>query len=102
MINYEQYFVDVKEKIKQVYLHDDKPWLIGYSGGKDSTLLLYLVFEVVSELPENLRTKKIYAVTSDTMVENPIIKKYMHHSSSLINKCSSSKKLNIEGHKRAE
>lgn len=97
MTDYNQYFEEVKDRIKQVYLHDNKPWLIGYSGGKDSTLLLYLVFEVVSELPENMRTKKIYAVTSDTMVENPIIKKYMHNSSELINKCSASKKLNIEG-----
>ena len=96
MINYDIYFENVRENIKQVYLHDNRPWLIGYSGGKDSTLLLYLVFEVVSSLPEHLRTKKIYAVTSDTMVENPIIKRFMHKSSALINKCSNSKKLNIE------
>ena len=96
MTDYSVYFDEVREKIKQVYLHDNRPWLIGYSGGKDSTLLLYLVFEVVSSIPENLRTKKIYAVTSDTMVENPVIKKYMHKSSELIKKCSESQKLNIE------
>ena len=96
MIDYKEYFEEAKDKIKQVYLHDSRPWLIGYSGGKDSTLLLYLVFEVVNELPASQRTKKIYAVTSDTMVENPVIKKYMHKSSELINKCSEGKKLNIE------
>lgn len=53
-----------------VYRHDNRPWLIGYSGGKDSTLLVSLVFRAVSRIPENERNKKVYVITSDTMVEN--------------------------------
>lgn len=96
MTNYENYFLVAKEKLKSVYLNDNRPWLIGFSGGKDSSLLLYLIFEMVSSLPKQERTKKIYAVTSDTMVENPVIKNYMHKCSELINKCSAAQKLNIE------
>ena len=35
------------KKIKKQYLEEDKnlPWLIGYSGGKDSTVAAQLVFQ---------------------------------------------------------
>ena len=68
---------DIKEEMKLVYLHDKRPWMIGYSGGKDSTLLCQLVFEMLLSLPEYKRWKPVYIVTSDTLVENPIIKKYL-------------------------
>ena len=47
-----QEYIDIKEEMKKVYLHDNRPWMIGYSGGKDSTLLCQLVFEMLEELPE--------------------------------------------------
>ncbi len=87
----------IKEMI-MVYMHDDRPWLIGYSGGKDSTLLVYLVFQAISKIPEKKRIKKVYIITSDTLVENPIVKQYMHSSSQKINEASSKQKLNIEAH----
>ena len=31
---------DIYEEIRDVYLSDDRPWVIGYSGGKDSTTSL--------------------------------------------------------------
>ncbi len=31
-------------EIKEQYLADNTPWIIGFSGGKDSTTLLQLVF----------------------------------------------------------
>ena len=36
-------FTQIIEEMEQVYLHDDRPWMIGFSGGKDSTLLLSLI-----------------------------------------------------------
>ena len=74
----------IKEEMRRVYLHDRRPWMIGYSGGKDSTLLCQLVFEMLAELPAAKRWKKVYIVTSDTMVENPIVKKYMVSSSMIL------------------
>lgn len=91
-------FEDIIQEMMMVYKHDRRPWLIGYSGGKDSTLLVSLVYEAVSRLPVNERTKKVYIITSDTGVENPIVAKYMHDSSRHINESSKRDRLNIEAH----
>ena len=58
-----QVFEDIIEEMLFVYRHDDRPWLIGYSGGKDSSLLVSLVIETVSRLSDKERTKKIFIVT---------------------------------------
>lgn len=91
-------YSEIKQEMKMVYLHDKRPWMIGYSGGKDSTLLCQLVFEMIEELPPQQRWKKVYIVTSDTLVENPIVKAYMHKMSRSINEASKQKQLNIEAH----
>ena len=91
-------FNNIIQEIMMVYRHDDRPWLIGYSGGKDSTLLVSLVYQAVSRLMPSERTKKIYVITSDTMVENPIVENYMHTSSKKINEASKEQGLNIEAH----
>ena len=88
-------FEEIINEMMFVYKHDNRPWLIGYSGGKDSSLLVTLVVETVLRLPERERTKKIFIVTSDTGVENPVVKRYMHTSSEKINIFSSKVKANI-------
>ena len=93
-----QAFEDIIQEVMMVYQHDARPWLIGYSGGKDSTLLVALVYEAIARLPEAARTKKVYVITSDTLVENPIVKKYMHDSSKHINEASQRDHLNISAH----
>lgn len=65
------------DEIKYVYQSDDRPWVIGYSGGKDSTTVVELVYKMMIQLPENERIKDIYIVSSDTMIENPLIKIYL-------------------------
>lgn len=94
---FEEYH-EIKKEMELVYLHDQRPWMIGYSGGKDSTLLCQLVFEMLESLPEEKRSKPVYIVTSDTMVENPIVKAYMHRMNRAINEASNRKKLNIQAH----
>lgn len=83
-------FEEIIKEIMVVYSHDNRPWLIGYSGGKDSTLLVSLVYEAVKRLKEMgaIVSKKVYIITSDTMVENPIVKRYMHSSSESINRAA--------------
>ena len=95
MYTIEEVYREMIDEMKLVYLHDNRPWTVGYSGGKDSTLLVTLVFQMVSELQPSQRTKKIYVISSDTMVENPIVKKYMHEMSNKINEAGAS--LGIEG-----
>ncbi|MCP3742477.1 DNA phosphorothioation system sulfurtransferase DndC [Rossellomorea sp. BNER] len=62
-----------KQLIKEVYLEDPRPWVVGYSGGKDSTVVVQLVFEALSELPKEKLHKKVYVISSDTLVETPLI-----------------------------
>ena len=85
-------------EMRMVYLHDLRPWIIGFSGGKDSTLLVQLVFEMLTTIPLEQRHKEVHIVTSDTMVENPIIKEYMHKTNKLINTTSESDNLRIKAH----
>lgn len=77
-------FNQIIEEMRMVYLHDQRPWMIGFSGGKDSTMLCMLVFEMLKTLMPEEITKKIYITSSDTMVENPIVRRYMHKMSEMI------------------
>lgn len=67
-------------EIEDQYLldHDfNKPWIIGFSGGKDSTALLQLVWLALKQIPAKQRKRKIYVICNDTLVENPIIVDYV-------------------------
>ncbi|WP_230633175.1 DNA phosphorothioation system sulfurtransferase DndC [Paenibacillus athensensis] len=66
-------FQNAKTLIKQIYLSDERPWVVGFSGGKDSTALTQLVFMSIAELPVEQLTKKVYIISSDTQVETPLI-----------------------------
>ena len=78
-------FEKIIAEMSIVYQHDKRPWMIGFSGGKDSTLLCCLVMEMIERLPITKRNKTVYIVSSDTLVENPIVRDYMHNMSKLIN-----------------
>lgn len=62
------------EEIQELYLSDSLPWVIGYSGGKDSTASLQLIWLAIAALPESRRRfKPIHVISTDTLVENPVI-----------------------------
>lgn len=75
----------IQEEIVDQYLHDEspRPWIVGFSGGKDSTMLLQLVWYAVKSIPAELRTRKIYVVCNNTLVENP---KILEYSERVLNK----------------
>ena len=66
-------FAEIFEEIRTVYLNDNRPWIIGFSGGKDSTCMVQLVWNALSALPAEKLTKKIYIISSNTLVEAPQI-----------------------------
>ena len=66
-------FAEIFEEIRTVYLNDNRPWIIGFSGGKDSTCMVQLVWNALSTLPAEKLTKKIYIISSNTLVEAPQI-----------------------------
>jgi DNA sulfur modification protein DndC len=70
----------LSEEIRDLYSSDDVPWIIGYSGGKDSTATLQLIWNAISELPAEKRTKTVYVISTDTMVENPIVAAWVTRS----------------------
>ena len=63
----------IYDEIREVYLSDNRPWILGFSGGKDSTCMVQLIWHAILDLPEKKRQKKIYIISSDTLVESPKI-----------------------------
>jgi DNA sulfur modification protein DndC len=63
----------VCEEIRELYQWDEIPWVIGYSGGKDSSAVLQLVWLAIRELPPEKRTKPIHVISTDTLVEQPVV-----------------------------
>ena len=59
--------------IQELYASDDMPWIIGYSGGKDSTVCVQLIWNALLRMPEDERKKPVYVISTDTLVENPIV-----------------------------
>ena len=64
---------DIYAEIRETYLGDDRPWILGFSGGKDSTCMVQLIWSALKELPKRKLAKKIYVISSDTLVESPKI-----------------------------
>ncbi len=64
---------DLINEIQTVYLADKRPWIIGFSGGKDSTVILSLIYTAIQQLEVSKRKKHIYVVSSDTLVETPVV-----------------------------
>ena len=86
-----EYIID---EIKDQYMYADdtyRPWIIGFSGGKDSTVLLTLVWLALKKIKEDILVpfqlrRPVYVVCNDTLVENPIISSYVDDVLSQIEK----------------
>ncbi len=63
----------IYDEICALYLQFPQPWVIGYSGGKDSTTVLQLIWKALERLPAAQRQKPVYVIASDTKVETPVI-----------------------------
>ncbi|SBT05842.1 putative sulfurtransferase DndC [Candidatus Propionivibrio aalborgensis] len=66
----------VQASLESQYLADDRPWVVAFSGGKDSTLVLQLVFNMLLGLGKRA-TKPIFVLSSDTQVEAPNVAAYV-------------------------
>lgn len=90
---------EFREDIRAQYLSDNRPWVVGYSGGKDSTATLQLVWIALSELPRKELHKPVYVISSDTYVETPIIVDHIDSNLDHINRIAQQDKLPFEAHK---
>jgi DNA sulfur modification protein DndC len=89
----------INEIIDQ-YLYDEseRPWIVGFSGGKDSTMLLQLVWIAIAKIDPIVRTRRVYVVCNDTMVENPRIVKFIRKTLDKIQKNANLKDIPITVH----
>lgn len=87
------------QEIQQIYLADEIPWVVGYSGGKDSTATLQLVWMALEQLPKEDRKKTVYAITNDTLVENPIVSLWVDTSLALMKKAAKTSDIPIQPNK---
>ncbi|WP_208345816.1 DNA phosphorothioation system sulfurtransferase DndC, partial [Aetokthonos hydrillicola] len=67
-------------EIQELYCSDAIPWIIGVSWGKDSSTVLQLVWNAIAALAPEKRTKTIHVITTDTLVENPVVSAWVRKS----------------------
>lgn len=70
------------DEIKEQFLEEDnrRPWIVAFSGGKDSTAMLMLVWEAIDQLNEvERRTREVYVICNNTLVENPRVLQFVNN-----------------------
>jgi DNA sulfur modification protein DndC len=68
----------IRRDLRDEYTQDHNwPWIVGFSGGKDSTLLAHLTIESILSLPKEERRRPVFLVSNDTLVESPIFKTFV-------------------------
>ncbi|MDD5198715.1 MAG: hypothetical protein PHC88_02850 [Terrimicrobiaceae bacterium] len=65
-------FDQIRAGLRDLYLSDPRPWIVGFSGGKDSTMVASVVFEVVAGIPDELRTKPIAVLSTNAPPSNTV------------------------------
>lgn len=89
----------ILEEIADLYCADSIPWVVGYSGGKDSTATLQLVWLALSRLVPEQHSKPIYVISTDTMVENPVVAAWVARSLDQLGEAAASAGLPITTHR---
>ena len=89
----------LKQEIIDLYLSDEIPWVVGYSGGKDSTAVLQLVWLALTDLPEDQRIKPVYVISTDTLVENPVVSLWVSKSLDRMGQEAADQNLPLTAHK---
>lgn len=90
---------EVVAEAQTLYLADQIPWVVGYSGGKDSTAVLQLVWTMLSALPASERHKPVHVISTDTLVENPVVARWVSTSLETMRRAAAEQGLPIEPHR---
>jgi DNA sulfur modification protein DndC len=64
---------ELTEGIQDLYCSDALPWVVDYSGGKDSSATLQLVWNAIARLAPEKHNKEVHVILTDTLVENPVV-----------------------------
>lgn len=84
-----------QQEIQDLYQSDQIPWVVGYSGGKDSTATLQLVWTAINQLDPNKRSKPIHIISTDTLVENPVVSLWVSKSLKRMQEAADGQGLNV-------
>src|SRR4051812_312111 len=87
------------DEVRELYLGDAVPWVIGYSGGKDSSAVLQLIWNSLKELPEAERKKPVHVISTDTLVEQPLVASWVDNSLARMKVAAAEQGLPIVPHK---
>lgn len=98
-IGYKSTIENIIDKTQKLYLSDEIPWVLGYSGGKDSTATLQLIWNAISQLSKDKKIKPIHVISTDTLVENPIVAQWVERSLNKMKHSASSQKMPIIPHR---
>ncbi|MEY4749833.1 MAG: hypothetical protein RIQ60_2047 [Pseudomonadota bacterium] len=91
-----EHLQQTRADIRSIYLADERPWVIGFSGGKDSTAVTRLVFEALLEIPAEQRHKPVFVVSSDTLVETPLVVNLIREALDKIRQAALQERIPIE------
>jgi DNA sulfur modification protein DndC len=87
-------FQDIKGSLRQLYLEDQRPWLVGFSGGvgpssaRPGPKALRPYNDAVLSIPAEQRKKPISVLCTDTRVEIPAIAEMIEGTLDRMRKCS--------------
>ena len=84
---------------QHLYLADGVPWVVGYSGGKDSTATLQVVWLALEGLEPEQRTKPVHVISTDTLVENPVVAAWVTHSLDVMAEAAQAQGLPLTPHR---
>lgn len=87
------------DQAQKLYLSDEIPWVLGYSGGKDSTATLQLIWNAIAQLPKEKHIKPIHVISTDTLVENPIVAQWVERSLNQMSDSAASQGMPIIPHR---
>src|SRR5436190_7241544 len=87
------------EEVRALYLCDAVPWVVGYSGGKDSTAVLQLVWLALRDLPPGQRTKPVHVISTDTLVEQPLVAAWVDRSLARLREAAEAQGMPFTPHK---
>jgi DNA sulfur modification protein DndC len=89
----------IVQEIQDLYTEDGVPWVIGYSGGKDSTAVLQLVWTALAKLEPAQRTKAVHVISTDTLVENPVVSAWVERSHEVMRQSAKVQGLPVAPHR---
>ena len=89
----------IMQEIQELYASDTIPWVIGYSGGKDSTASVQLIWNAIAALPIEERVKDVHVISTDTLVENPVISAWVSSSLESMRRAAHDQNMPFKPHK---